>query len=88
MIRLLLSVVLLLLLYAILRYLIKDIFKQKRRLNRELELEELVQDPHCQIYIPMGTAVRKRVAGRYYYFCSKECVRKFFDEKKSQNPKD
>ena len=85
MIRLLLSVVLLLLLYAILHFLIKDIFKQKRRLNRGLELEELVQDPHCQTYIPMGTAVRKRVAGRDYYFCSKECLRKFFDGKKSQN---
>ena len=88
MFRLLLLVVLLLLLYAILHYLIKDMFKQRRRLNRELEPEELVQDPHCQTYIPMGTAVRKRVAGRDYYFCSKDCVRKFLDGKKSQNPED
>jgi YHS domain-containing protein len=88
MIRLLLSVVLLLLLFAILHYLIQDMFKQRRRLNRELEPEELVQDPYCQIYIPLGTAVRKRVAGRDYYFCSKECVRKFLDEKKPQNPED
>jgi len=32
--------------------------------------------------------VRKRIAGRDYYFCSKECVRKFLEEKKSQASKD
>jgi uncharacterized protein len=85
--RLLLSVLLLLLLYAILHTLIKEIFMQRKKLNRELEPEELVQDPYCQTYIPTGTAVRKRVGGRDYYFCSKECVTKFLDEKKSQNPK-
>jgi len=75
---------LLLLLYAILHYLIKDIFIQRKKLNRELEPEELVQDPYCQTYIPKRTAVRKRVEGRDYYFCSKECLRKFLDEKRSQ----
>jgi YHS domain-containing protein len=88
MIRLLLLVVLLLLLYATLHYLIKDIFKQRRSLNRELEPEELVQDPYCQIYIPRRTAVKKRLEGRDYCFCSKECVMKFLHEKKPQNPKD
>jgi uncharacterized protein len=87
MIRLLLLVLLLLLLYTILHTLIKDIFMQRKNLNREREPEELVQDPYCQTYIPMGTAIRKRVEGRDYYFCSKECVTKFLDEKKSQNPK-
>jgi YHS domain-containing protein len=86
MIRLLLLVVLLLLLYAILRYLIQDMFKQRRRLNREIEPEELVQDPYCQTYIPRRTAVRKRVGGTQYYFCNKECVTKFLDKKKSQRP--
>jgi uncharacterized protein len=87
MIRLFLSVLLLLLLYTILHYLIKGIFMQRKKLNRELEPEELVQDPYCQTYIPRGTAVRKRVEGRDYYFCSKECVTKFLDQKKSQNRK-
>jgi YHS domain-containing protein len=82
--RFILFILLLLLLYAILHYLIRDIFMQRKKLNRELEAEELVQDPYCQTYIPMGTAVRKRVEGRDYYFCSKECLRKFLDEKKSQ----
>jgi len=61
----------------------KGIFKQGEALNRQPEPEELVQDPYCQIYIPKRIAVRKRVAGRDYYFCSQECLRKFLDEKKS-----
>jgi YHS domain-containing protein len=85
MIRLLLSVVLLALLYAILHSLVKDMFTQRRRPDRKLEPEELVQDPCCQTYIPKQIAVRKKVAGREYYFCSKDCVRKFVDEKKAQN---
>ncbi|MCJ7782348.1 MAG: YHS domain-containing protein [Desulfobacterales bacterium] len=82
--RFILFVLLLLLLSAILRYLIKDIFTQSKKLNRGFEPEELIQDPYCQTYIAKRTAVRKKVEGRDYYFCSKECLRKFLDEKKSQ----
>ena len=88
MIRPLLLLVLFFLLYTILHSLIKNMFIQGRKLNREPELEELVQDPHCQTYIPKRTAIRKRVKGREYYFCDKECARRFFDQKKPQNPKD
>jgi YHS domain-containing protein len=82
--RFFLFVFLLLLLYTILQYLIKNMFIQRKKLNRESEPEELVQDPHCQTYIPRRTAVRKRAGGREYYFCDKECAKKFLDEKKSQ----
>ena len=82
--RFILFIVLLLLLYTSLHYLIKEILTQRKRLSRESEPEELVQDLYCQTYIPKGTAVRKKVEGRDYYFCSKECLRKFLDEKKSQ----
>ena len=86
--RFLLFIFLLLLLYTILHSLIKNMLTQRKKLNRELEPEELVQDPHCQTYIPKRTAIRKRVKGREYYFCDKECARRFFDQKKPQNPKD
>ncbi len=85
--RFILFILFLLLLYAILHYLIKDMFTHRKKLNRGLEPEELVQDPCCQTYIPKRTAVRKRVGGRDYYFCNKECVRRFFDERKSQESK-
>jgi len=81
--RYILFVLLLLFLYAILRHLIKDIFLQGKKLNRQLEPEELVQDPYCQTYIQKRTAVRKRVGRRDYYFCDKECLRKFLEQKAS-----
>jgi len=81
--RLILFILLLLLLYTTLHYLIKDMVVRRKKLSRESELEELVQDPYCQTYIPKRTAVRKRVKGRHYYFCNKECLRKFLEEKKS-----
>ena len=81
--RFILFVLLLLLLSGILRYLIKDLFTQRKKLNREFEPEELIQDPYCQTYIPKRTAVRKRVGGRDYYFCNKECLRKFLEKKAS-----
>lgn len=81
--RLILFIFLLLLLYAILYYLIKDMVVRRNKWSRESEPEELVQDPYCQTYIPKRTAVRKRVTGRDYYFCTKECLRKFLKEKKT-----
>ena len=81
--RLILFILLLLFLYTILHYLIKDMPIRRKKMVRESEPEELVQDPCCQTYIPKRTAVRKRVGGRDYYFCNKECLRKFLEEKES-----
>jgi YHS domain-containing protein len=77
--RLILFVFLLLLLYTLLHYLIKDV--RRKKLSREPEPEELVQDPYCKTYVPKRTAVRKRVDGRNYYFCNRECLRMFLQER-------
>jgi YHS domain-containing protein len=77
--RLILFVFLLLLLYTLLHYLIKDV--RRKKLRRESEPEELVQDPYCKTYVPKRTAVRKRVDGRDYYFCNRECLRMFLQER-------
>ena len=81
--RFIIYVLLFLLLYTILRYLIKGILTQSKKLNRGFEPEELIQDPYCQTYIPKRTAVRKRVGGRDYYFCNKDCLRRFLEKKGS-----
>jgi len=52
-------------------------------MNRELEPEELVQDPYCKTYIPKRSALRKRVSGRNYYFCKQECLEKFIQNENS-----
>jgi len=81
--RFLLFILFLFLLYTVLRYLIKGVLVYRKILGGESGPEELVQDPYCQTYIPRRTAVRKRVGGKDYYFCNKECLRKFLKEKES-----
>ncbi len=81
--RLLLFLLLLLLFYWILYYLIRDMILRRNKSSTESGPEELVQDPYCQTYVPKRTAVKKRIKGKDYYFCTKECLRKFLEEKKS-----
>jgi YHS domain-containing protein len=57
-------------------------FSSKEKAGIE-ESEELVQDPYCQTYIPKGSALKKRVLGKDYYFCKKECLTNFIQNKKS-----
>jgi YHS domain-containing protein len=54
----------------------------RRKGNRESEPEELVQDPYCQMYIPQKSALKKRVAGRDYYFCNRQCLERFLEKRK------
>lgn len=42
----------------------------------------MVKDEICQIYFPRENAFRETVDGREYFFCSKECRKKFFDKRK------
>jgi YHS domain-containing protein len=83
--RLILLIILFLILYAILRILIKGISMGRKKLDKESQPEELVQDPCCQTYVPKRTAHRKRMEGRDYYFCSHECLKKFLEGHKSSD---
>jgi len=52
----------------------------KRARDEEKVIDEMVQDPSCKTYIPRREAIRKVVQGQEYFFCSKECARKFQTE--------
>lgn len=39
--------------------------------------EDLIEDPVCRRHIPVSQAYIKEIAGKTYYFCSKECYEKF-----------
>ena len=41
------------------------------------ESEEMVRDPQCGVYIPVGSALKKRVRGETVYFCSRKCEEEF-----------
>jgi uncharacterized protein len=70
-------------LFILLYYLVKGWISPSRssrieRTEGEWELDgEMVKDPCCETYIPRDSAIRARIDGRDYYFCSKECLRKF-----------
>jgi len=83
--RLILLVILFLLLYAMLRILMKSISVWRKKSDDETKSEELAQDPYCQTYIPKSLAIRKRISGKDYYFCKKECLKKFIQIKNHKN---
>ena len=80
MFRFVLFILLFIIFYYILSSLIKAIFFLKRGMDKGSEPEELVQDPYCQTYIPKRSAIKKRVAGRNYYFCNRSCLKSFLNK--------
>lgn len=75
--RFILFVILVFVLYYVLRFLIKDFSSLRKRMSGESEPEELVQDPCCQTYIPKRSAVKKKIAGRWLYFCNQGCMKNY-----------
>jgi YHS domain-containing protein len=83
MLRLILFILIFLALYYLFRFLMKGMFSLQKRKSNGSEPEELVQDPYCQTYIPIRSALRKRIKGRDYYFCNQDCLNKFLRRKSS-----
>jgi YHS domain-containing protein len=83
MVRLILLIFFLLILYYVLHFLIKDMPSIRKTMDRRSEPEELVQDPYCQTYIPKRSALKKRIAGRDYYFCNRDCLKRYLKKDSS-----
>jgi len=43
-------------------------------------IDEMVIDPVCRVYIPKREALTARVEGETVYFCSRECMQKYFQD--------
>lgn len=76
-----------LLIFAFLAYLLYRVIKGvlssgQRPVSRDerVIIDEMVQDPVCKTYIPLRDALRKTIAGKEYFFCSRECADKFEKE--------
>ena len=78
--RLLIIVILLIVLYLLLRSALRELRGQSSPL---LDKRQMVQDPVCRTYVPMGTAVASRIGGQTYYFCSTGCA-EIFQKRLSQ----
>jgi YHS domain-containing protein len=81
MLRFILFTILFFILYYVFLYFLRNILPPKKRMSRESEPEELVQDPNCQTYIPQTSAIKKRISGNVLYFCSQECMKKYLKRK-------
>ncbi|MBS3907105.1 MAG: hypothetical protein KGZ49_08725 [Syntrophaceae bacterium] len=77
MLRLIFFIFVALILYSLLRFFFKSMLSSRKKKDGKQELEELVQDPYCQTYIPRGSALKKRVTGRDYYFCNDKCLKNY-----------
>ena len=44
--------------------------------------EDLVEDPLCQAYVPIGDACRTEIDGKTVYFCSPKCLEQYKNENK------
>lgn len=40
-------------------------------------IDDMVQDPECGTYVPRGEAVRRRIRGEDFYFCSTACADRY-----------
>ncbi len=45
----------------------------------------MVKDEACDTYIPKEEALREVIDGREYFFCSKDCRKKFLEQRKRPN---
>jgi uncharacterized protein len=79
--RFILFIVSVTILYYVLQLLMKSVPSFRKKTNRDNhEPEELIQDPYCQTYVPKGSALKKRIAGKDYYFCNPECLKKYLEK--------
>ena len=81
MIRLAIFVFLVIVVYKLLRGLIKGVSVSSRQeVPADESTAELVQDPQCGAYILPAQGVDARVAGNTYHFCSESCREQFLLE--------
>ena len=75
---------LLLALLLALGYLVKALLFPRRRTPPATQqredaavTEDMVQDPFCHTYLPRSQAIRRKIRGQEYCFCSPGCLEKF-----------
>jgi len=44
----------------------------------------MVKDEVCETYIPEEEAIKEKINGKIYYFCSQECRRRFLKDRKNR----
>ncbi len=78
--------------YAFFAYLVFQVIRFFQAINRRVKSPPpqsakslsglMVQDSVCKTYLPKDEAIKEIHKGQEYFFCSKECQRKFLEIKK------
>ncbi len=84
MVRLLIYILIIVVLYSLLRFIIKSLTSPVKKKDTKAEPEELVQDPYCQTYLPKGLALKRKVGGQVQYFCCERCLKNYIREAKNR----
>jgi YHS domain-containing protein len=83
--RLLIITALLILLYILIRKVIREFAGGSTKLpGKPQNGHEMILDPVCRTYVPKDSAVAARVGGHTYFFCSSDCAQTF--EKQLSEP--
>lgn len=77
MLRLIVILGLLIVLFFLLRSVIRDIRTRKEGTHEITDKDQMVQDPVCRMYVPRASAVVSSIGGQTYYFCSSDCAHTF-----------
>jgi YHS domain-containing protein len=77
MLRLAIVLGLLIILFFLLRGVIRDMLAKKGGPYEIPGKDQMVQDPVCRMYVPRAAAVSASIGGQTYYFCSSDCAKTF-----------
>jgi uncharacterized protein len=86
-IRFIIFLVLIYLLYRIFRYFQKPKSANVNKYKYQPPAvggEDLVEDQFCHTYVPLSQSYKKEIAGKDYYFCSKECCESYVLQKRRE----
>lgn len=72
--------ILLLLIFVIFYY----YFFYRKRIKKKRLVSEMVRDEVCQRYVLKKDALKLRIEGQEFYFCSEKCMKEFLDKKVSK----
>jgi YHS domain-containing protein len=79
--------------YLTIAYLIYAVVRFFQNLSKRSEAPKsrprlsgmMVKDEACNTYVPKEEALREVIDGQEYFFCSKDCQKKFLEQRKRPN---
>jgi uncharacterized protein len=77
-------------LYTLLAYIIYKFIRLYQNLSKKSRAPRqpkqisgvMVKDEVCNTYLPKEDAIKEIMEGKEYFFCSRDCRKKFLEEKK------